>query len=134
MTLLLGPDGIYPRTMKSVKCHEVLAKVGTLMMKFNVVPTLMREGRTVLIYKEKGDKKDPNNWRPLTISSVIRRALEKSYDERLRHYLQFNNNQRGFTIMPGCHINSTILNGCLLDARQNKKNFGYPSFRLTTSI
>lgn len=117
-----GPDKIYPRTMKIVKSTEVIGMIATLMIENKSVPHKMREGRTVLIYKNKGDRQNPKNWRPLTISSVIRRAIEKAIDKRLRYYLHFNNNQRGFTMIPGCHINASILNGCLMDARHYKKN------------
>ena len=84
-----------------------------------MVPTSFHEAHTVLLYKS-GDKNDPNNWRPISISSILRRIIERVLEKRLRSYINLSSNQRGFSVSPGCHINSSIINGLLKRAKTSK--------------
>lgn len=117
-----GPDRIYPRTLKLYDCSEAISIIATMMLKTNYIPNCLRSARTILINKNKGSRDDPNNWRPITVSSVVRRCIEKALDKELSNYLSFNQHQKGFVHMPGCYINSSILAGCLNDAKKEKKS------------
>lgn len=92
------------------------------MLRSSYVPTCFRFGRVILA--DKGD--DPSeigNWRPITIFSVVRRVIEKALDSVLRSQVEINRNQRGFVIgVPGCHVNSRLINACLKKAKRKKKN------------
>ncbi|KAJ4432357.1 hypothetical protein ANN_20976 [Periplaneta americana] len=116
-----GPDKILMRTIKCEKVAVILALIGTKMLSHNWVPNFFRKARTVLIYKG-GEKKDPNNYRPITICSVIRRVLERCLCSRMQQYVEFNENQRGFVSTAGAQINASILNSVLRKAKIEKED------------
>jgi hypothetical protein len=116
-----GPDRVLIRTLKFLPCKAVLAKLITLMLMRNYVPKSFREARTVLIYKS-GDETDPSNWRPISVCSMLRRVAERVIESRLRPYLELSSNQRGFTSIPGTHVNASILNACLKKSKSMKKD------------
>lgn len=86
------------------------------------MPTSFREGRTILADKD-GDESELDNWRPITIFSIVRRVIEKALDSILRGQVEINCNQRGFIIgIPGCHVNAKLINACLKSAKCLKKD------------
>lgn len=115
-----GPDKVLLRAVRYVKCNKILSFIGTIMLKWNIVPTSFRQARTVLIFK-KGNPSDPSNWRPISICSILRRIIEKFLESSLRKYVEVNMSQRGFTNMPGTFINTSILDGCLKKAKKDKQ-------------
>ena len=54
----------------------------------------------ILIYKNKGDRKDPNNYRGITLLSCVGKLFTSVVSERLKTYCATNNiineNQAGF--------------------------------------
>ncbi|CAB0016268.1 unnamed protein product, partial [Nesidiocoris tenuis] len=118
-----GPDGILLRTIRIVKAAGAIHQIAKIMLAWNYVPKKFQTGRTILIYKGKGDETDLKNWRPITIFSVIRRIIERSLDRELRSLTRFHCLQRGFVSgMPGTHINASIVQGCLKEAKRSRKN------------
>lgn len=61
-----------------------------------------------MIYK-KGNRADPSNWRPITISSVLLRMFHRVLANRLRIQARLNTNQRGFAQLDGTMANVVIL-------------------------
>ena len=118
-----GPDGILVRWIKSTlkQSKIVIASLASYMVKFNFVPDFMQEARTVLIFKS-GDPNDTKNWRPITVSSVIRRIVAKILDKDLRGYITLNDNQRGFSNQASTLINTTLINECLKKAIKTKSD------------
>lgn len=116
-----GPDGIMVRWVKCTlkKSKIILASIITYMLQFNFVPAFMREAKTILIYKS-GDPNSSKNWRPITITSVLRRICEKVLDKELRQFVQLSHNQRGFTNQAGTLINTQLINECLKKAKKEK--------------
>lgn len=118
-----GSDGIVLRTIRNVKCTNAIRAIGKVMLEWNYVPLAFRTGRTIFIYKEKGDVQNPHNWRPITIFSVIRRIIERSLDQALRARVKCSQVQRGFINgMPGAHINTSLIDGCLKKAKEKADN------------
>lgn len=116
-----GPDKIIMRTIRQTKCAEAILNIGKIMLKWNYVPQPFRIARTILIYKGKGAEQDLNNWRPITIFSILRRIIEKCLDKKLRMHTQFSQYQRGFVAgIAGTHINASIVDGCLKISKNNK--------------
>lgn len=99
-----GYDRVLARAIRKTKCSEMLSKIFTIILRKNYVPKQWKLLKTILIFKG-GDQNDLNNWRPISISSVIRRLFEKILDRKIKQYLEFNHNQRGFTHQPGTYIN-----------------------------
>ena len=118
-----GPDGILPRTIKSLDqtATETVANLFTLIVKWNYVPEPLKKARTTLIYK-KGDATKCENFRPITITSVLRRLFEKILDKRLRSYIIIDECQKGFMNAPGCLLNTNKLDCLIKDAKANNKS------------
>ena len=116
-----GVDKILIRTLKRLDCSKLFSTIASIMLKHNYVPSNFKEARTVLIFKS-GDPENPNNWRPISICSIVRRVIEKVLEARLREYIHLNPHQRGFINQPGTHINTSILNACLKKSKKSKKN------------
>ena len=116
-----GPDHVIMRTIKNGTAIEIIALIATRMLQSGIVPPILQQARSVLIFKG-GDPSSPSNWRPITITSVVRRVIERTLDRRLREYISFHQNQRGFTNSPGTHINTTILNAALKSAKERGDN------------
>ena len=53
---------------------------------------------------------------------MVRRIIEKTLDRYLRSYIDLSSCQRGFIPLPGTHINSTIINGCLQSSKHEHKD------------
>ena len=75
-----------------------------------VFPKNLKIGEVCPIYKGKGSKSDPDNYRPITVLSVIARLFEKLVHEQL--FLYFNDylykKQSGFR--PKYSTQSMLLN------------------------
>ena len=117
-----GHDRVLASTIKNLELSEALATITNIMLATSTVPTVLQAGKTVLIPK-KGDLKEITNWRPLTIYSVLRRAIEKALNRHLQDQIDLNPNQRGFvTGLPGVHINAILINAVLTEAKANKSD------------
>ena len=116
-----GPDRILMRALKNTTVAAILSLVYTRISETGFVPSSLKLARTILIYKD-GDVNDPNNYRPISICSVLRRVLERILDSRLRRYVTFNPNQRGFSATPGAHTNVALLDGILKKAKSKRNS------------
>lgn len=115
-----GPDRIIMRCIKNnSKIISIISKIGSFMLQSGFVPKCYKIARTVLFYK-KGEISNLDNWRPISICSIIRRIIEKIIDKQVRKYIIINENQRGFMHMPGCHINNLIVENILKKSKKDK--------------
>lgn len=112
-----GPDNISKTDMRRKDLYAWVV-IYNAMLLCAVTPKRLRESRTTLLHK-KNDRKDPKNWRPITISSVIVRTLHKILADRLRNALDLAGEQRGFCSVDGTMINSVLLETFLRESRQN---------------
>ncbi len=96
-----GPDGIPPISLK--KCVETLKTPLTIIFKKSfesgTVPDKFKIGIVTPIHKG-GSRSDPKNYRPITLTSVICKVLEKIILKSLILHLKnnslYNDNQHGF--------------------------------------
>ena len=116
-----GYDRILARTIRHLPVTGILAKIMEIMLATGAVPSGLRNGKTPLIHKG-GDATNVSNWRPITIYSILRRTIERVLDQQLRSQVDLNVNQRGFVNVPGCHVNSTLVQACLKKAKTTKTN------------
>ena len=116
-----GPDHVLLRAIKELQTSKMLCLLANAMLKFKKCPDILKLARTILIFKG-GDENNISNWRPISIFSIIRRIIEKVLDKRLRSFLEFSSYQRGFLNLPGTHINTSIINGCLSRAKTEKRD------------
>ena len=105
-----GPDKIYPRILKEVK--EAISK--RLCAIFNLS---LRTGKVVSEWKlvnvtplfKKGDKSNPGNYRPISLTSVICKLMESILRDKIVEFLEKNNSirdsQHGFRNRRSCLTN-----------------------------
>lgn len=104
-----GIDGIK-------KCHLMQAgTVELLTVLFNILlieghfPTSWKKNRTTLIPKPDKDLNDINNWRPITVGSLLSRTFSAVLDSKLRKFIPQINQQKGFSNEDGCRFNTILL-------------------------
>ena len=69
-----GPDGIHPRVLK--ECAAVLAKPLTSSLEEGQLPRAWKEANVSPIHK-KGTKSSVDNYRPVNLTSVCCKVMEK---------------------------------------------------------
>ena len=103
-----GPDGIHPKALKELA--EILAKPLTIIfntsIQTGIVPDLWKIGNIIALFK-KGDKSDPGNYRPVSLTSVVGKLMEKI-------------------------VRKVIVNHMIKNDLYSKKQFGFISGRSTT--
>ena len=83
-------------------------------------PTAWRKNRTTLIPKDGKDGALAENYRPITISSILSRIYFGIIDEKLRSKARFSPRQKGFMNESGCFNNVHILNELLRHSKAKK--------------
>lgn len=83
-----GPDGISARVLR--ECADVLSKPLTslfsLSLRKGIVPSEWKCANVVPIYKGDG-KSDPNNYRPISLLSIISKVMESIVNDHIRKHL-----------------------------------------------
>jgi hypothetical protein len=122
-----GPDGIGNFILKAG------GKDGIQFMKyiingcisFGKIFDSWKSAKTILIFK-KGDRSDPHNWRPISITNCLYRVftclLARCFQDINQKYQLFSDHQKGFIQKAnGCTEHGIILNELFHDARRNNK-------------
>ena len=81
----MGVDGIHPCFLKNggPAVHTSLASLLRESWRLGVVPSSWKRARGVALYKGKGDRADPGNYRLLSITSIVARTAERVIKPRL---------------------------------------------------
>jgi len=118
-----GPDGITkerllqwdPQGRKLVHMFSSWPVAGS-------IPGAFKKCQTTLIPKTSDADKlgDINNWRPITIGSVVLRILTG----RMTEACPIHPGQRGFIASPGCSENLTLLAGVMKMSQAKKRSLG----------
>jgi Reverse transcriptase (RNA-dependent DNA polymerase) len=102
-----GPDGIPAKILNkcSASLSRSLAAFFNYSLKSGQVPSLWKEARVIPVYKS-GDRADMQNYRPISITSLICKILEKIVVHNLLEHFRNNNliniNQHGFLPKRSC--------------------------------
>ena len=118
-----GPDNIHGLIFK--KCSRVLAKplslIFTAIYNTGMLPEEWKLSNVIPMFK-KGDKKDEQNYRPISLTCIAAKVMERvMYDEllcRTQHLI--DDRQHGFLKNKSCATNMTTMqdsvsNNLLLD-------------------
>jgi hypothetical protein len=105
-----GPDGIQRKHMIEKDMKELMRILFNLILVSKIQPTAWNANRTILIPKQGKDRSRVENYRPLTIGSLICRTYWGIVDKMLREVVSFSPRQKGFVYETGCFNNVHILN------------------------
>ena len=105
----MGPNNIHPFLIKSMA--EVFVKPLTLIFQKSVssgtLPNAWKEARITPIFK-KGSKTEPSNYRPVSLTSIVCKTLEKLVRKSIIEHLNNNNllsdRQYGFRSHRSCAL------------------------------
>jgi hypothetical protein len=105
-----GPDDIYPRMLKEGKSSLSIALkiIFDRSLKFGEIPDEWKEANVVPIFK-KGSKKDPGNYRPISLTSLVCKILESLIKNQVTDFLNkeelIKDSQHGFRNGRSCLTN-----------------------------
>jgi hypothetical protein len=108
-----GEDGISNRMLKIIACSLALplSKMFNLFLRTGSFPTNWKLGIVVPIFKNKGSKSDPVNYRPVTLLNSLSKVFERLVFDAILLHLQQNDlifeRQSGF--MPGHDTQKQLL-------------------------
>jgi hypothetical protein len=105
-----GPDGIQRKHLTGQDMNEILRILYNIILVSKIQPTAWNANRTILIPKQGKDSSRVENYRPLTIGSLICRTYWGTVDRMLREVTTFSPRQKGFVHETGCFNNVHILN------------------------
>ena len=87
-----GPDTMHPRVVKEMV--DVLVSPFYLIFKLSVklgkIPTAWKLANVSAIYKNKGSKHSPENFRPISLTRIARKILKSLIREVILAYLKDN--------------------------------------------
>ena len=106
-----GPDGIHPRILKEVSA-EISYPIANLYKKSlqsGKVPQQWKDGHITPIFKQKGSRNDPSNYRPVQLTAVISKDMESHIKDVIMQHMTSNdlitNHQHGFVNGKTCTTN-----------------------------
>ena len=121
-----GVDGIPPKLLKKIveQISTPLAKVFNLSLE-EIVPSEWKEANITTLFKE-GSRNKPENYRPVSLTSVLRKLLETLIGDNMVEFLVkhklLNPSQHGFLKARSCVTNLL----CFLEEITKRVDDGSP--------
>jgi len=106
----MGPDGMHPRVLRELAdvIAEPLSIIFERSWRTGEVPEDWRKGNVTPVFK-KGEKEDPGNYRPVSLSSIPGRVMEQLILEVIIKQAEekkvIRSSQHGFTTRKSCLTN-----------------------------
>lgn len=122
-----GPDGLRIKHLKQINLSK-LVLFYNVMLHWGCIPDVLKNSRTILIPKS-GDTTKVDNWRPLTISSILLRIVNKIIGKRFIR-LPIHQLQRGFRNIDGVFLNNMTLDLIIRERRQARQPYNIVSIDL----
>ena len=108
----MGPDGLHPHLLKAcaVNLAYPLWKIFRLSLEEGTLPLLWKLSLVVPIFK-KGCHADPLNYRPISLTSVVAKCLERLISQELHTFFTENNilSDHQFGFRPGMSTEDQLL-------------------------
>ena len=102
-----GPDEIPAKVLKELS-HEIAEPLTVIFRKSlsaGKLPTVWKKANVIPLFK-KGSRSDPNNYRPVSLTCICGKLLEKLIRNRIMSYMENNNlfnvHQFGFRSSRSC--------------------------------
>ena len=108
-----GLDGMHPKLLFELREELIkpLTKLFNLSIKNGVMPLEWREAGVVPLFK-KGNKSEPENYRPVSLTSVICKIMESIVKDNILNHLEsfslINDSQHGFSKGRSCLTNLLV--------------------------
>ena len=102
--------------------RKVLVKLFSAMLEMSYIPLGMKRGIIITLFKGGNkNRKDPNNYRAITLTSCISKIFEKILLERMQATVSLRPHhlQGGFQQGLGCLMSSFCLRECIHFAKEN---------------
>ena len=105
-----GPDDLHPRILRSLSdiLSQPLTEIFNRSMSTGIVPKDWKKANITAIYK-KGSRQDPGNYRPISLTSVVGKIIEKLIKSSITCHLERNHlikdTQHGFRSKLSCLTN-----------------------------
>ncbi|KAJ7428232.1 hypothetical protein WISP_01485 [Willisornis vidua] len=122
-----GPDGVTLNDLRKMDPKfSQTAEIFNLWLTSGKIPDMVRDCRTVVIPKTTIPErlKNINNWRPITIGSILLRLFSRVITARLSKACPINPRQRGFIRAPGCSENLKLLQLLIRHAKREHRELG----------
>jgi len=106
-----GPDSMHPMLLKScaVAVAEPLSIIFRSSFDSGLVPSDWKTADIAPIYKRKGSRADPNNYRPVSLTSVPCKIMESLIKDKLSEFINvkkiLTKHQHGFMQQRSCLTN-----------------------------
>ncbi|KAL9915921.1 uncharacterized protein ACN2A1_002390 [Glossina fuscipes fuscipes] len=115
-----GLDGITSKQLRAVPA-DILARILSLILWCKRIPEYLQISKTIFIPK-KNDAKEPSEFRPITIPSVVIRQLHTILAKRIGSILQHDQRQRAFQPTDGTGDNAIILDIIIRHAKKKHQS------------
>jgi hypothetical protein len=115
-----GPDKISRQHISRSDIQEALRLFFSFITACGRQPSSWKKNRTTLLLKEGKDPTKAENYRPVTIGSLISRLYWGIIDQKLRARISSSPRQKGFVSKAGCFNDVHILNEALKIAKKRK--------------
>lgn len=102
-----GPDNISASKYKHIP-KGILVRLLNLLLWTGALPQRLLSSRTIFLPKKDCSER-PEDFRPITISSVMIRHLHSILAKRVRKLIELSQHQRGFIQTDGCADNTVLL-------------------------
>ena len=89
----MGPDGCHPRILKEA-AEELCEPLCILMNKTfeeQCIPAFWKQANVSALFKNKGERTDPSNYRPVSLTCIPCKLCEKTVREVLMKHMNDNN-------------------------------------------
>ena len=88
-----GVDNIQNVILKYLEpsLTTILKKIFDSSYEIGYFPKRWKEGKVIMLYKNKGQKNDTKNYRPITLLNQFGKIFEKSIEQKIRSWAEENN-------------------------------------------
>lgn len=117
-----GPDGIDSTRLSRIPI-VTLELLANLVLFSQYIPKPLRRSRTILIPKSNENLELAGNWRPITITSILIRLVNRIIAQRLSNSITLDECQRGFTRLDGCFANNITMQSIIKERRKQGRPF-----------
>ena len=122
-----GPDMLHPRIFRALedKLARPLTHIFNNSVETGIIPENWKSANVTAIHK-KGSRQEPENYRPISLTSVVCKTMERLIKGRLITHLEMNNligdSQHGFRNKSSCLTSLLDFSAQVIDTYDTNNN------------